>query len=129
LIVTERFQMSAPKAENGFVDRRIVSSRPQRRNNRGENASDFNDRQIVRQGWRCGTKRAPPRKYALSSPSPRSSRGEGRDEGLFLRMLRAGQPHCLAPHPKFAFSEFRPLPAKAGRGLPNASALLMAMQD
>jgi hypothetical protein len=41
--------MSARKAENGFVDRRIVSSRRRRRNNRGRNASDFNDRKIVRQ--------------------------------------------------------------------------------
>jgi hypothetical protein len=42
LIVSERFGMSAPKAENGFVRRRIVSSHRQRRNNPGRNASNFN---------------------------------------------------------------------------------------
>src|SRR6185437_6594491 len=31
----------------------------------------------------------------------------------FLRMLRSYRILCLAPHPKFAFGEFRPLPASA----------------
>jgi len=35
LIVSERFEMSAPKAENGFMRGRIVSSRWRRRNNWG----------------------------------------------------------------------------------------------
>jgi hypothetical protein len=36
-----RFRSSAPKAKNGFVARRIVSSRPDRRNNAEEIPSDF----------------------------------------------------------------------------------------
>jgi hypothetical protein len=43
LIVSQRFGTSAPKAENGFVPRRIVSSRPRRRNNPARKASNFND--------------------------------------------------------------------------------------
>jgi len=39
--------MSAPKAENGFVGRRIVSSRRGRRNNSNKKASDFNDRRTA----------------------------------------------------------------------------------
>jgi hypothetical protein len=40
--------MSARKGKNGFVRRRIVSSPGLRRNIRGRNASNFNDRKI---GW------------------------------------------------------------------------------
>ena len=78
LIVTERFWTSAPKAENGFVARRIVSSRRWRRNNRGENASDFNDRKIaggrVRRYWndsRPGASVTPARR---SRPCRRSAK-------------------------------------------------------
>jgi hypothetical protein len=40
--------MSAPKAENGFVGRRIVSPPYVRRNNSNKKASNFNDRKITR---------------------------------------------------------------------------------
>jgi hypothetical protein len=39
--------MSAPKAENGFVGRRIVSSRRGRRNNSNKKVNDFNDRKAT----------------------------------------------------------------------------------
>jgi hypothetical protein len=42
LIVSQRFGMSAPKAENGFMRRRIVSSQALRRNNRVGKASNLN---------------------------------------------------------------------------------------
>jgi hypothetical protein len=38
--------MSAPKGKNGFVQGRIVSSQPPRRNIRGENKNDFNKDKI-----------------------------------------------------------------------------------
>jgi hypothetical protein len=38
----QRFGMSAPKAENGFVPKRIVSSRREGRNIRSKNANLFN---------------------------------------------------------------------------------------
>jgi hypothetical protein len=41
-----RFGMSAPKAENGFLAGRIVSSGPLRRNIRGEIVNIFNARKM-----------------------------------------------------------------------------------
>jgi hypothetical protein len=41
-----RFGMSAPKAKNGFLDRRIVSSGPFRRNIQGEIVNSFNVRKM-----------------------------------------------------------------------------------
>jgi hypothetical protein len=43
-----RFGMSAPKAENGFLAGRIVSSRPLRRNIQGEIVNIFNVRKMPR---------------------------------------------------------------------------------
>src|SRR5215510_12510850 len=48
LLVKARFGMSAPKAENGFAGKRIVSSQALRRNIRGGNAKDFNMRKMER---------------------------------------------------------------------------------
>jgi hypothetical protein len=48
LLVKTRFGMSAPKAENGFAGKRIVSSQAERRNIRGGNVKDFNMRKIGR---------------------------------------------------------------------------------
>jgi hypothetical protein len=48
LLVKARFGMSAPKAENGFAGKRIVSSLALRRNIRGGNVNDFNMRKIGR---------------------------------------------------------------------------------
>jgi hypothetical protein len=47
LLVKARFGMSAPKAENGFAGKRIVSSQAARRNIRGGNMKDFNMRKIA----------------------------------------------------------------------------------
>ena len=52
---------------------------------------------------------------SVTSPSPRSSRGEGRGEGLSPRARFAER----APHPKFAFANFD-LSPQAGRGAPRA---------
>src|SRR5258706_14771693 len=46
LIASERFGMSACQGENGFKRKRIVSSRPWRRNIRARNGSNFNARKI-----------------------------------------------------------------------------------
>jgi hypothetical protein len=48
LLISQRFGMSARKGKNGFMRRRIVSSRRARRNIRGLNASNFNERKIGR---------------------------------------------------------------------------------
>jgi hypothetical protein len=42
VLMRQRFGMSAPKAENGFVPKRIVSSRREGRNIRSKNANLFN---------------------------------------------------------------------------------------
>jgi hypothetical protein len=65
--------MSAPKAENGFTGRRIVSSRPGRRNNSDKKDNDFNDRRatggeefdslVLRNQFRFAA-------YGLSGPRP-----------------------------------------------------------
>jgi hypothetical protein len=44
VLMRQRFGMSAPKAENGFVPKRIVSSRLARRNIRGKIINIFNVR-------------------------------------------------------------------------------------
>jgi hypothetical protein len=71
-----RFRSSAPKAKNGFVARRIVSSRPDRRNNAEEIPSDFS--RILFRGF------AAPVYRGLLSQVP----GGSGAEGGFLTFLR-----------------------------------------
>jgi len=52
------------------------------------------------------------------APSPRSSRGEGRGEGLYRRVLNPRLSAVPCPSPEIPASrEFRPLPAKRGERL------------
>jgi hypothetical protein len=58
VLMRQRFGMSAPKAENGFVPKRIVSSRSERRNIRGKNVNNFNVRKI--RAFQSGKSSLPP---------------------------------------------------------------------
>src|ERR1700754_1509234 len=49
LLVSQRFGMSARKAENGFVGKKIVSSRRSRRNSTVKNTSKFRGPAALRQ--------------------------------------------------------------------------------
>jgi hypothetical protein len=57
LLMSQRFRTSARQRENGFVRRRIVSSRGLRRNNSASNISNFNEMGFGAISGRLGLRR------------------------------------------------------------------------